>query len=719
MRQNLRRNYTFSDGTKINIPYGVDLNRNFPTGWGDMGSNDPLNDYDYMGPVAGSEPETQAVLNAMKKFRPNIYLNVHCGMQMLGYKTKNDITLKVISLINNISARTGSNTQKLYPPGYSCGGGLVCADGATYSGGNGWFYETTTTMPSTLDEYLKTWYPQAFPIYLALAQAVEKVSTNTTPTPVCGDKVCNGKENCSTCSGDCGSCPLPQNHPPTQSTPLLRASDYPNNTTNANLNCYNQSTSDIDGNKVTNKYRWFRNSTFLSSFTNKTIVNQSYTEVGQSWVCEVTPFDGKLYGTARNSSTLIIRAAPYCGDKICNGKENCSTCSADCGACALPKITGCVLDDASWNENNVLKRVYNLKTCFKDPLNTALKFSVKGNKSIKVVINNGSVDLSAPTNWIGHEHIVFYASSSTGNRSASTNNISLTVNNVPVCGDKVCESGETCSSCASDCRACPVVPSCGDGECNGDEDCDTCDQDCGECPPKSHGGGGGGGGSISSYNPPPANNTVTTPDTTEVEPEPVVVNQSVEENKSVQENILSENQETVTEQPSEVKPEVQATGSVTNGLPLKTTVQGIIILFFIGAALFLYYRGGQDLRKRKATAAGSSKSGYSKLHKYVDLAINHGYSKETVASELLGVGWSEKIVNKIISQHHKDFVVKHLEASGLESSHGEALYDYMVCAHDDGYSTEMIMSDLTTAGWSQDVISALSESYDENRVQKL
>jgi len=49
----------------------------------------------------------------------------------------------------------------------------------------------------------------------------------------------------------------------------------------------------------------------------------------------------------------------------------------------------------------------------------------------------------------------------------------------PSCGDAMCNGAETCSSCQSDCGACP--PACGDGSCNAREDCLTCSQDCGEC----------------------------------------------------------------------------------------------------------------------------------------------------------------------------------------------------------------------------------------------
>jgi Glycosyl hydrolase family 12 len=51
-----------------------------------------------------------------------------------------------------------------------------------------------------------------------------------------------------------------------------------------------------------------------------------------------------------------------------------------------------------------------------------------------------------------------------------------------VCGDARCDAAETCSSCSSDCGACPPPgPVCGNGICETDESCASCSQDCGAC----------------------------------------------------------------------------------------------------------------------------------------------------------------------------------------------------------------------------------------------
>ena len=63
-------------------PQGVDLNRNFPAGWENveygygLDSSDP-DSVTYRGPLAGSTPETQAVMSAFVETRPYAVLSFH------------------------------------------------------------------------------------------------------------------------------------------------------------------------------------------------------------------------------------------------------------------------------------------------------------------------------------------------------------------------------------------------------------------------------------------------------------------------------------------------------------------------------------------------------------------------------------------------------------------------------------------------------------------
>jgi protein MpaA len=53
---------------------GVDLNRNFPYGWGPIGEP---GDSQYAGPGPASEPETQAIVDLMQQLQPDITIWYH------------------------------------------------------------------------------------------------------------------------------------------------------------------------------------------------------------------------------------------------------------------------------------------------------------------------------------------------------------------------------------------------------------------------------------------------------------------------------------------------------------------------------------------------------------------------------------------------------------------------------------------------------------------
>jgi len=70
-------NIDFYNDTRKNAN-GVDLSRNFATGWENSGSSDPSSEY-YHGPSPLSEPESQALISVFEKYKPRFYVNLHEG----------------------------------------------------------------------------------------------------------------------------------------------------------------------------------------------------------------------------------------------------------------------------------------------------------------------------------------------------------------------------------------------------------------------------------------------------------------------------------------------------------------------------------------------------------------------------------------------------------------------------------------------------------------
>jgi len=291
---------------------------------------------------------------------------------------------------------------------------------------------------------------------------VGAVPCESGPAPECGDDVCNGDEDCSSCEDDCGVCP-PVNNPPTQSTPILNASDNHYNTTDATLACYNQSTADADGDPVTNSYRWFRNSTLVSSLTAST-VNAGNTTSGETWKCEVKPYDGTDNGTAMNSSALTINALPDTISVRLNSSAgtNYTNESLTCYANSTGFMTSMT----------IYYRTYNGSSLYASGSKSVTK------NTVSTITNVSSSLLAANQTWkcsvkSSYDGVI---------NESDWNNASLTIRALPTCGDGTCNGNENCSTCEADCGACPPEPFCGDSSCNGVENCSTCEDDCGVCP---------------------------------------------------------------------------------------------------------------------------------------------------------------------------------------------------------------------------------------------
>lgn len=68
--------------------HGVDINRNFPVGWGQSGTSTKTSLGTYRGPYAASEPETRALINVWKTYRVKYYINTHTfGGPIIYYQT--------------------------------------------------------------------------------------------------------------------------------------------------------------------------------------------------------------------------------------------------------------------------------------------------------------------------------------------------------------------------------------------------------------------------------------------------------------------------------------------------------------------------------------------------------------------------------------------------------------------------------------------------------
>ncbi len=74
----IRKNAFDGDGDGFSDPFeGVDLNRNYPFGWGETGSSDmPMHKW-YRGPAPGSEPETRAMMELAERERFAAVLSFH------------------------------------------------------------------------------------------------------------------------------------------------------------------------------------------------------------------------------------------------------------------------------------------------------------------------------------------------------------------------------------------------------------------------------------------------------------------------------------------------------------------------------------------------------------------------------------------------------------------------------------------------------------------
>jgi Zinc carboxypeptidase len=90
----------------------VNINRNFPVGWGSCGTSTKTSAQDYRGPYAASEPETRALISVWKTYKVKFYINTHTFGGPIIYKqsaVSSSLITTLKSKINTYRATYGGN----------------------------------------------------------------------------------------------------------------------------------------------------------------------------------------------------------------------------------------------------------------------------------------------------------------------------------------------------------------------------------------------------------------------------------------------------------------------------------------------------------------------------------------------------------------------------------------------------------------------------------
>jgi hypothetical protein len=162
--------------------HNVDLNRNFETGWGTH--NDA-----YRGPYALSEPETQAIHNALLFWQPIWYINLHSGDQRVsppwGYTSTPTPNATYFQQVwNNYSALCDSWETTPWPWSLSAyyAGGLV-RDEAYALGSYSYVAEIAYSLPASVSQLRSTILTRFIPLMIVVGSESAALQRLETPIP--------------------------------------------------------------------------------------------------------------------------------------------------------------------------------------------------------------------------------------------------------------------------------------------------------------------------------------------------------------------------------------------------------------------------------------------------------------------------------------------------------------------------------------------------------
>jgi hypothetical protein len=165
--------YNRGNGNFENCRWGVDLNRNFKTGWRDIACDESQN---YAGPYPASEPETQVLRNVFQTYRPQFYVNTHCGAgPFLSYYRQGDVTLalEVIDRINEVSSEMGITPYRVVGMGST---GFAIGDAASF-GISSWLFEIVGSETCPHEDLVDIYYPKCLAVFVAMCEICEIKTT--------------------------------------------------------------------------------------------------------------------------------------------------------------------------------------------------------------------------------------------------------------------------------------------------------------------------------------------------------------------------------------------------------------------------------------------------------------------------------------------------------------------------------------------------------------
>jgi Zinc carboxypeptidase len=163
--------------------YGVDLNRNFETGWQ---KTDPKADT-YGGPSPLSEPETKALRNVFSTYKPTFYINMHCGGgPYAAYYNGSNMTITQAVIARTQTIAQEMNIAPYRNPTFGSSGYSI-GDAVALGVQSAWLIETVGVktawrhLPENYQELQNVYFPKCLALLVAMCQ----ISGNyTSPMPM-------------------------------------------------------------------------------------------------------------------------------------------------------------------------------------------------------------------------------------------------------------------------------------------------------------------------------------------------------------------------------------------------------------------------------------------------------------------------------------------------------------------------------------------------------